>query len=184
MVLHPLARWCYIHPLARWCSARGRTSPPAWLRTRRAPSMPCRIAATRSSPMAARCAWCAHGGRMGCSWCAHAMAPLGRRSAQKKSSLCPCRLCRQVAAEVASSVQSAAPYVGGSDPTEPRISPVFTPAASLAALPPTLLVVGDAEVQCLEYCQDGARGDSGRGIPRSQRRAVPARLIPPPYFTP
>ena len=36
--------------------------------------------------------------------------------------------------------------VGGSDAADARLSPVFSPPASLAALPPTLLVVGDAEV--------------------------------------
>ena len=47
---------------------------------------------------------------------------------------------------MAASVESAASYVGGSDAADPRLSPVFTPPASLASLPPTLLVVGDAEV--------------------------------------
>ena len=47
---------------------------------------------------------------------------------------------------MAASVESAASYVGRSDAADPRLSPVFAPAASLASLPPTLLLVGDAEV--------------------------------------
>ena len=63
----------------------------------------------------------------------------------------------EVAAEVAASVASAAGYVGGSDAADARLSPVFSPPASLAALPPTLLVVGDAEVMLSDSTEFAAR---------------------------
>jgi len=63
----------------------------------------------------------------------------------------------EVAAEVAASVQSAASYVSGGDPADPRLSPLFTPAASLTALPPTLLLVGDAEVMLCDSTEFAAR---------------------------
>ena len=62
-----------------------------------------------------------------------------------------------MAAEVAASVESVASYVGASDPRDPRLSPVFAPAAALAQLPPTLLLVGDAEVMLCDSTEFAAR---------------------------
>ena len=44
--------------------------------------------------------------------------------------VCSGELLCDVAAEVAASVESAASYVGASDPRDPRLSPVFAPASS------------------------------------------------------
>jgi len=61
------------------------------------------------------------------------------------------------AAEIVACQQDAAKYYGGADPSDPRISPVFAPAAALAALPPLLMVVGDAEVMLADTVEFAAR---------------------------
>ena len=87
-----------------------------------------------------------------------------------------------MAAEVAASVASAAGYVGGSDAVDARLSPVYSPRASLAALPPTLLVVGDAEVMLCDSTEFAARAVEA-GAPDVRLRVYPRMWHVFPLYT-
>lgn len=65
--------------------------------------------------------------------------------------------------EAASSVEGARRYGGETPLNDPRISPLFAPAHVLASwLPPTLIVVGDAEVMLGESTDFAARAIEAR----------------------
>eukprot|EP00041_Stephanoeca_diplocostata_P020784 m.472070 g.472070 ORF g.472070 m.472070 type:complete len:315 (+) comp21660_c0_seq6:399-1343(+) len=62
-------------------------------------------------------------------------------------------------ADMAYAHRSVRPYTGPVDPTHPLVSPLYAPAAVLRALPPTFMLVGDAETMLGDTTELAARAE-------------------------